>query len=275
MISGLTAEEHSIVKGTIEMLEGFGLTETMTRKVTHIVCGGKRTEKVVEGIARGLWIVSFEWILASTKANEWMSEEKYEMADVFPGAKVSRVRMKEEKGFQLHNKPNNSVLSEEEDDEQLFSIRNPIYVCESTKPSKRFLEHIVTLSGGKVAFEAAFASVVVGCPPRRVVDEGVAVVREKWVIDTVATQKRLPHEQYVITNIERKSLREEASDDEQEEDNDEHGKENNNNKKKNRNKKMKKPVIEEDEDEDEYKPSQNTNETMDETADSDSVAATA
>lgn len=59
---------------------------------THVVCGDTgRTAKLMEGILRGLWVVSKTWVLASAKAGSWVEEELYELAEVFPGAKKSRV----------------------------------------------------------------------------------------------------------------------------------------------------------------------------------------
>lgn len=61
------------------------LTHSHTRSSAYSFC----LAKVLEGMARGCWIVSPDWIKASAEAGYWLPEADYELGDAFPGAKVS------------------------------------------------------------------------------------------------------------------------------------------------------------------------------------------
>ena len=50
----------------------------------------RRTLKVLLAIARGLWVVSCDWVLCSIERGSWLAEHKYEAVDWFPGCRASR-----------------------------------------------------------------------------------------------------------------------------------------------------------------------------------------
>jgi len=56
--------EQAVVHATVQKLEGrFSVVDRIQEDTTHIVCGGnRRTIKLLLGIARGCWIVSFDWV---------------------------------------------------------------------------------------------------------------------------------------------------------------------------------------------------------------------
>jgi hypothetical protein len=59
---------------------------------THLVCGEKkRTEKVLQALAKGIWVLKWNWVIESMEAGKWLPEEKFEAADWFPGAKTARL----------------------------------------------------------------------------------------------------------------------------------------------------------------------------------------
>lgn len=59
-------------------------------EATHLILGEKkRTYKVLAAIARGLWIVSPDWIKDSIKQGKWLDEAKYE-SKFYSGASKSR-----------------------------------------------------------------------------------------------------------------------------------------------------------------------------------------
>ena len=61
-------------------------------ETTHLVIGShKRTIKVLQAIARGLWVVGYDWVLGSIARASWLDEEKFEAVAWFPGCRSSRL----------------------------------------------------------------------------------------------------------------------------------------------------------------------------------------
>jgi BRCA1-associated RING domain protein 1 len=67
--------------------------DTRGARVTHVVTGltddvlrAQRTLKYCCGVLCGAWVVSFEWVLASLAAHEWVEEADYELRGDTHGA---------------------------------------------------------------------------------------------------------------------------------------------------------------------------------------------
>jgi hypothetical protein len=94
--------ELDIIHNVVQHLPAFQLSPFSSSTTHLLVAENRRTYKVLLAIARGLWVLSFQWILASMEANEWQKEEKYETYKWFSGVKTSREnRMKGGNGI-LH-----------------------------------------------------------------------------------------------------------------------------------------------------------------------------
>ena len=60
---------RDIVLSTVKHLGGVKLTEAVDAATTHVIVGGpRRTLAVLEGIARGCWILKPEWVFVSLEA---------------------------------------------------------------------------------------------------------------------------------------------------------------------------------------------------------------
>ena len=55
--------KQDIVCELIKTLGGFSIVDQVCESTTHVVSGGhRRTLNILLGIARGCWILSFEWV---------------------------------------------------------------------------------------------------------------------------------------------------------------------------------------------------------------------
>ncbi|CAG6017399.1 unnamed protein product, partial [Menidia menidia] len=86
MTSMPTEKQHTVVQ-VVKALGGFSIVDRVCESTTHVVSGGhRRTLNILLGIARGCWILSFEWILWCLEQRQWIPEEPYELSDQFPAA---------------------------------------------------------------------------------------------------------------------------------------------------------------------------------------------
>ncbi|MCI4376758.1 hypothetical protein PGIGA_G00192160 [Pangasianodon gigas] len=90
VMTSMPTEKQQTVIQVVNSLGGFTVVDTVCESTTHVVSGSpRRTLNILLGIARGCWILSFEWILWCLEHRQWVPEEPYELSDHFPAAPVS------------------------------------------------------------------------------------------------------------------------------------------------------------------------------------------
>eukprot|EP00118_Oscarella_pearsei_P026835 m.310502 g.310502 ORF g.310502 m.310502 type:complete len:585 (+) comp52066_c0_seq1:51-1805(+) len=177
-VTSLTHNERDIAESVVSKLGGFQLVNEVRSSTTHVICGkARRTINVLKGIAQGCWLLSFDWILTSLESGKWVDEEKFEVYEKFPGAKISRLKKQKESPGILSSAP-------------------LIFVSKEAEPSHSVLTELVQLCGGQLAGTRRNSEAV--CVGRR--QDGVAGtwVSEKWILDSVSNQEIMPSEEYHV-----------------------------------------------------------------------------
>uniref|UniRef100_A0AAQ4Q1U3 BRCT domain-containing protein n=1 Tax=Gasterosteus aculeatus aculeatus TaxID=481459 RepID=A0AAQ4Q1U3_GASAC len=150
---------------------------------THVVSWGhRRTLNILLGIARGCWILSFEWILWCLEQRQWIPEEPYELSDQFPAAQICRL--------QRH-------LSAGEHQQDLFHGQPAMFVSQHSQPPTHSLEELIQLCGGTVTKSVRQAGICIGKHGGRR-PEGSRVLSEQWVLDSITRLKRLSYDNYLL-----------------------------------------------------------------------------
>eukprot|EP00064_Thunnus_orientalis_P011453 superscaffoldBa00001655_g11484 len=91
VMTSMPTEKQNTVMQVVKTLGGFSIVDRVCESTTHVVSGGpRRTLNILLGIARGCWILSFEWILWCLEQRQWIPEEPYELSDQFPAAQVEK-----------------------------------------------------------------------------------------------------------------------------------------------------------------------------------------
>ncbi|MEQ2159739.1 BRCA1 associated RING domain 1, partial [Goodea atripinnis] len=89
VMTSMPTEKQQTVVQVVKALGGFSIVDRVCESTTHVVSGGhRRTLNILLGIARGCWILSFEWILWCLEQRQWIPEEPYELSDQFPAAQL-------------------------------------------------------------------------------------------------------------------------------------------------------------------------------------------
>lgn len=58
----------------------FKLESKVNINTTHLVSlDNRRTINMLRGLIRGVWILTYDWILKSVDANKWLPESEYEI----------------------------------------------------------------------------------------------------------------------------------------------------------------------------------------------------
>ncbi|XP_022061005.2 microcephalin [Acanthochromis polyacanthus] len=180
MTSMPTEKQHTVTQ-VVKALGGFSIVDRVCESTTHVVSGGhRRTLNILLGIARGCWILSFEWILWSLEQRQWIPEEPYELSDQFPAAQICRL--------QRH-------LSAGEHQQDLFQGQPAMFVSQHSQPPTQSLMELIELCGGTVCKSVRQAGICIGKYSGRR-PEGSRILSEQWVLDSITHLKKLSYDDY-------------------------------------------------------------------------------
>eukprot|EP00066_Takifugu_rubripes_P012438 XP_011601704.1 PREDICTED: microcephalin [Takifugu rubripes] len=183
VMTSMPTEKQNIVMQVVTTLGGFSIVDRVCESTTHVVsCGQRRTVNILLGIARGCWIVSFEWILWCLEQRQWIPEEPYELSDQFPAAQICRL--------QRH-------LSAGEHQQDLFQNQPPMFVSQHSQPPTQNLVELIQLCGGTVCKSVRQAGICIGKYNGRR-PEGSRVLSEQWVLDSITCLKQLSYQDYIL-----------------------------------------------------------------------------
>ncbi|CAN8204750.1 unnamed protein product [Coccothraustes coccothraustes] len=95
VMTSMSSEKQNTVIQVVKKLGEFLFSNEVCETTSHVVTGSpRRTLNVMLGIARGCWIVSYEWVLWSLELGHWISEEPYELSSSFPAAPTTLINNK-------------------------------------------------------------------------------------------------------------------------------------------------------------------------------------
>ncbi|XP_062054832.1 microcephalin isoform X5 [Lepus europaeus] len=87
VMTSMPSEKQNVIIQVVSKLKGFVLAAEVCDTTTHVLAGRPaRTLNVLLGLARGCWVLSYEWVLWSLELGHWISEEPFELSNYFPAA---------------------------------------------------------------------------------------------------------------------------------------------------------------------------------------------
>ncbi|XP_033621433.1 microcephalin isoform X4 [Fukomys damarensis] len=183
VMTSMPSEKQSVVIQVVDALKGFSLVSEVCETTTHVLAGKPlRTLNVLLGIARGCWVLSYEWVLWSLELGHWISEEPFELSTYFPAAPVCRL--------QRHLSPGQYRGT-------LFADHPPMFISAASSPPRAKLRELVLLCGGRVSPGPRHASVFIG-PYHGKRRAAVQHLSEKWVLDSIMKHKVCAFESYLL-----------------------------------------------------------------------------
>ncbi|KAM9241249.1 microcephalin [Leptosomus discolor] len=183
VMTSMSSEKQNTVIQVVKKLGGFLFSDDVCETTSHVITGSpRRTLNVMLGIARGCWIVSYEWVLWSLELGHWISEEPYELSSSFPAAPICRL--------QRH-------LSTGKYQQNLFSNQPVMFVSPTSQPPCKKLIELIQLSGGKTCKALRQAKICIGKKTGKKYQE-IKCLSEKWVLDSITQHKICPMENYVL-----------------------------------------------------------------------------
>ncbi|XP_043064197.1 uncharacterized protein LOC108093749 [Drosophila ficusphila] len=167
-------EQIQVIHKALRKVRGMRLDPTVTQRTTHLVSlEPRRTLNLLRGLMRGVWIVSYQWILASIRAGKWVDEEPYEMTRFSRAIEICRA---ERQAFGVHYKC------------ELFRFMETFYVSSLCKPVQFNNMKELLLLGGATLTENRFKAKYIIGDKRRVEDDRI-YLDPYWVLDSITNMQ--------------------------------------------------------------------------------------
>uniref|UniRef100_A0A1A8MB40 Microcephalin 1 n=1 Tax=Nothobranchius pienaari TaxID=704102 RepID=A0A1A8MB40_9TELE len=183
VMTSMPSEKQNTVVQVVKALGGFSIVDRVCESTTHVVSGGhRRTLNILLGIARGCWILSFEWILWCLEQSHWIPEEPYELSEQFPAAQICRL--------QRH-------LSAGEHQQDLFQNLPAMFVSQHSQPPNQTLVELIELCGGQTCKTVRRAGICIGRHSGRR-PEGCRMLSEQWILDCITHLKIQSYDTYYM-----------------------------------------------------------------------------
>ncbi|XP_069091912.1 microcephalin isoform X2 [Pleurodeles waltl] len=183
VMTSMPTEKQQTVIQVVDTFGGFFFSDNVCETTTHVVAGNpRRTMNIMLGIARGCWIVSFEWVLWSLENGRWIPEEPYELSSHFPAAPICRLQRQ---------------LSTDEYQLGLFSGQPVMFISATSQPPGDNLIELMQLCGGKVSKTLRQAAICVG-PYNGKKSADLICVSEKWILDSITQHRVCSLESYYL-----------------------------------------------------------------------------
>ncbi|KAK4877349.1 hypothetical protein RN001_009855 [Aquatica leii] len=167
----------------VKNLGHFYIEDEVTENTTHLIVGeSKRTINILKAISRGCWILTKQWLFKSIEVGKWVDEEDYELVDFSPAVKQCRT---ERQAF-------GDLYSMD-----IFNDCGSIYITRHSRPTRSDLTELIKLCKGSVVKNKDDAKIIVG---DWVGQDGVKCVTEKWVLDSITSNRMKSLKKYLIRN---------------------------------------------------------------------------
>jgi len=179
----MPSEKQNIIVQVVHKLKGFSFAREVCDTTTHVLAGNPlRTLNVLLGIARGCWILSYEWVLWSLELGHWISEEPFELSNFFPAAPLCRL----ERG-----------LSAGQYRGTLFADQPVMFITPASNPPRTKLRELVLLCGGQITRIPRQASISIG-PSQGKRKATTKYLSETWILDSITQHKVCAFDDYLL-----------------------------------------------------------------------------
>uniref|UniRef100_A0ABI7VVH2 Microcephalin n=1 Tax=Felis catus TaxID=9685 RepID=A0ABI7VVH2_FELCA len=167
VMTSMPSETQNIVIQVVNTLKGFSLAQEVCETTTHVLAGKPlRTLNVLLGIARGCWVLSYEWVLWSLELGHWISEEPFELSNYFPAAPLCRLER---------------YLSAGQYQGTLFADQPVMFITPASNPPRTKLWELVVLCGGQITRIPRQAGIFIG-PSQGRRRATVKYLSETWIL---------------------------------------------------------------------------------------------
>ncbi|KAH8371690.1 hypothetical protein KR093_008515 [Drosophila rubida] len=176
-------DQVQVIHKAIRKLRGMRLDPTVTKNTTHLVSlEPRRTLNLLRGLMRGVWIVSYKWILDSMRAGKWLNEEKYELTSFSRAIEICRT---ERQAFGISYQC------------ELFRFMETFYVSSLCRPiTFNNIKELLLLGGAKITENRYKAKFIVG-DKRRAEDDRVYLT-PAWVLDSITAMQIQKFSKYLM-----------------------------------------------------------------------------
>lgn len=165
--------DREAICGIVSKLGRFQVEDNVTERTTHVICGEKlRTLNLLFAMAQGCWILPTKWVYRSLESGHWLDEDPFELSDMFPAVRLSR--LDRQKAKKRRNKKG------------LLTGMGSFYVSHKSSPPHSEMCALIKILGGELASSYQNCNVALGPIEASKRLPGITHVSEKWLLDSVS-----------------------------------------------------------------------------------------
>ncbi|XP_055538258.1 uncharacterized protein LOC129725890 [Wyeomyia smithii] len=184
--TNLHSAQYAFVKEAVAKLGDFQVHSDVDDRTTHLVTlGPRRTINILRALARGLWIVTYDWIEQSARASRWLPEEQFELRDFSAAVQICR---SERQAFGSRYRM------------ELFADCGAFYVSQHCQVPQDQLRELIITCKGKLVGNALNAKYLIVQSRRDVkhVPSGSYCLGPMWVLDCISFNKLKKTYKYLV-----------------------------------------------------------------------------
>ncbi|XP_030375220.1 uncharacterized protein LOC115624604 isoform X2 [Scaptodrosophila lebanonensis] len=176
-------EQIQVIHQAIRKIRGVRLDPTVGPRTTHLISlEPRRTLNLLRGLMRGVWIVTYNWILDSVRAGKWVNEEAYELTSFSRAVEICRT---ERQAFGVHYRC------------ELFRYMESFYVSSLCRPVHfNNMKELLLLGGATLTENRYKAKYVIG-DKRRAEDDRI-YLSPYWVLDSISAMQIQKFGKYIM-----------------------------------------------------------------------------
>ncbi|KAH8252753.1 hypothetical protein KR032_001653 [Drosophila birchii] len=188
-------EQIVVIRKAMRKLRGMRLDPTVTQRTTHLVSlEPRRTLNLLRGLMRGVWIVNYQWVLASIRAGKWVNEEPYELTRFSRAIEVSVAGLLSTIKRHLIHITSFQICRTERQAFgvdyhcELFRFMQPFYVSSLCRPIQfNNMKELLLLGGARLTENRFKAKYIIG--DKRRADDDRLYLSPYWVLDSITNMQ--------------------------------------------------------------------------------------
>ncbi|KAI9491782.1 hypothetical protein BDB00DRAFT_472675 [Zychaea mexicana] len=174
VMTGMTQQVRDRCRQIVDRLGTYELATFVDSRTSHVILGSKRrTETVLSGMIKKLWIVTPEWLFKSGESGKYLDEDEFEATDFFERVSIARTSNRQLLPSNLH-----------------------IFIHSVFTLTKDSMQQLIVRANGRIVLSLKDADVVIS---KMALDTDKIVINENWLFDCIERWKYLPFDKYIIS----------------------------------------------------------------------------
>ncbi|XP_031632861.1 uncharacterized protein LOC116346784 isoform X2 [Contarinia nasturtii] len=184
VFTSMHQSQIDFISEAVKKLGKFQLENKVSNNTTHLISDNRRTVNILRGIIRGVWILSYDWVVKSVELNKWQYETDYEMRTFSRAVEINRI---ERQAFGRHYRMD------------IFRCFDMFYLADNC--TCKNLRELIIMCYGKVTKNVPDCCYFITEQYQTNIDSKKLIqVHPNWILDSITSGKVQKLATYLVAN---------------------------------------------------------------------------